>query len=297
MLKMKFIIDKYNKSSVFFLLCSLMILLNGCSDLVLMHPKGDIGLEERKLILIAFALMLTIVIPVIIMTIIFSVKYRASNIKNIRYDPNWDKSKTIELILWIIPIIIITVLSVLTWKSTHKLDPKKPIISSTSDLIIIDVIALDWKWLFIYPQYNIAVINELTVPVNVPIQFNITSNSIMNAFFIPQLGSQIYAMAGMKTQLFLIANTPGIYKGISSNFSGQGFSGMKFTVNTTQNELEFHEWICKVKISQNHISNMNDYEELAKPSKFHPIIYFSYVKPDLFYAVINKFMGHNKHCK
>lgn len=293
---MKCISNIYRKFVVFFLLCN-SVLLNGCSNLVLMNPKGYIGLEERKLILIAFALMLTIVIPVIIMTIVFSIKYRASNIKNTQYDPTWDQSKKIECIIWGIPVLIIVILSILTWKSTHELDPKKIIKSETSDSIIVNVVALDWKWLFIYPNDNIATVNELVFPINVPIQFNITSNAVMNSFFIPQLGSQIYAMAGMQTQLFLIANEPGIYKGISSNFSGQGFSGMKFTVIATKNKEEFNQWIYKVKMSKNCIESMNAYEKLAKPSSFHPITYFATVKSNLFHEVINKFILQNKNCK
>lgn len=287
---MNLILNKYKKFSNFYGLFSSTILLNGCNNLVLMHPQGNIGLEERKLIIITLSLMLTIVIPVIIMTIFFSIKYRASRIKNTHYHPNWDTSKIIECIVWIIPIFIITILSIFTWESTHKLDPKKPIKSIISEPIIINVIALDWKWLFIYPKNNIATINELTIPINTPIQFNITSNAVMNSFFIPQLGSQIYAMAGMKTQLFLIANKPGKYQGISSNFSGAGFSGMKFTVIAAKNHEEFNKWICTVQTSKNSIKSMNAYEEIAKPSTFHPVIYFSSVKPDLFCEVINKFI-------
>lgn len=287
---MRFILKKFQKISKYFLLYSLITLLNGCDNLILMHPKGLIGLEERKLIVITFMLMLTIVIPVIIITIVFSIKYRESNTKNKQYDPNWNHSKIIEFISWTIPILIITILSILTWKSTHQLDPAKPIVSSNPEnTMIINVIALDWKWLFIYPIYNIGVINELIIPINVPIQFNITSNSIMNSFFIPQLGSQIYAMAGMQTKLFLIANEPGQYKGMSANFSGQGFSGMKFTVTAKKNQAEFDQWIKTVKTSSNRIEDMSSYEELAKPSQFHPVMYFSNVKPNLFYEVINKF--------
>lgn len=294
---MKFILNKHRKISLFFLSCILMMLLNGCDNLVLMHPKGSIGLEEQKLILISFALMLVVVIPVIIMTIFFSIKYRSTNVNNTHYCPNWDHSKTIEYIIWIIPICIIIILSVLTWESTHKLDPKKPLIHTKSEPIIIDVIALNWKWLFIYPKNNIAVINELTIPINVPVQFNVTSNAVMNSFFIPQLGSQIYAMAGMHTQLFLIANQPGTYRGISSNFSGQGFSGMKFTVIATKNEEEFNQWINNVKLSKYRIDDMHTYEELAKPSIFNPVMYFSNVKHNLFYTVINKFINQNENYK
>ncbi|WHL24868.1 MAG: ubiquinol oxidase subunit II [Candidatus Blochmannia vicinus] len=286
---MKFSVYNIRKYVCYCFLYSLIAILSGCNDLVLLYPKGQIGIEERSLILTAFALMLTIVIPVIGMTIFFTIKYRASNIKNIKYNPNWKNSRKIEFVIWFVPILIIIFLGVLTWESTHKLDPKKPITSYSVQPIIIDVISLDWKWLFIYPKQNIAVINELVFPKCVPIKFNVTSNSVMNSFFIPQLGGQIYAMAGMHTELNLIANEVGHYKGVSSNFSGQGFSNMKFTVFVTQTEKEFEEWIQKVQKSSYHIDNMSMYEELAKPSEHHPIIYFSNVQSNLFYNVINKF--------
>lgn len=286
---------KFRKLYILFLLSNLIILLSGCNNLVIMYPKGQIGLEERSLILTAFGLMLIIIIPVIIMTVFFSIKYNTSNIKNTKYNPNWDHSKKIELIIWSVPILIIILLSILTWKSTHNLDPKKPITTTyNAKPITINVISLDWKWLFIYPKQKIAVINELVFPINTPIKFNITSNSVMNSFFIPQLGGQIYAMAGMCTELNLIANEPGQYKGISSNFSGSGFSGMKFTVITTHTNKEFEQWIKKVKNSPYQINNMLIYEQLAKPSEYHPVTYFSNIEPKLFHNVINKFICHKK---
>lgn len=282
---------------IFFLLSNLTLLLGGCNNIVIMCPAGQIGLEERSLILTAFGLMLIIIIPVIIMTIFFSIKYRISNIKNTQYNPEWDHSKKIEIITWTVPILIIILLSILTWKSTHKLDPTKPIVtSSNTQPITIEVISLDWKWLFIYPKQAVGVINELVFPANTPIKFNITSNSVMNAFFIPQLGGQIYAMAGMCAELHLIANTPGKYKGISSNFSGPGFSGMKFTVIATQTNKEFEEWIQKIKNSPYQINNMSIYEQLAQPSEYHSITYFSNIQSNLFHNVINKFTHHKKEC-
>ncbi|WP_046289098.1 ubiquinol oxidase subunit II [Blochmannia endosymbiont of Polyrhachis (Hedomyrma) turneri] len=262
-------------------------LLTGCNNIILMHPKGNVGLQERSLILIALTLMLIVVIPAITMTIIFAVKYRSSNTHN-NYNPNWTNNHKIEITIWSIPIIIITILATLTWKSTHTLDPQKKI-TSTLDPITIQVIALDWKWLFIYPKENIATINEIVFPINTPLQFNITSNSVMNAFFIPQLGSQIYAMAGMHTILHLIANQPGIYKGISSNFSGYGFSGMKFNAIATKNIEEFKEWVQMIHLSHKKLNNMEFYEKLARPTENHPVEYFSEVKVNLFNDVINKF--------
>ncbi|URJ32644.1 ubiquinol oxidase subunit II [Blochmannia endosymbiont of Camponotus sp.] len=291
---MKFSVCKHRKMCISLLLYSLIPVLNGCSGLVLLHPKGQIGIEERSLILTALGLMLSIVVPVIVMTFFFTIKYRASNLRNTRYNPNWVNSKKIEFIIWAVPILIIIFLGAVTWKTTHKLDPKNPIVSSVEQPIIIDVISLDWKWLFIYPKQNIAVINELVFPAHIPIKFNVTSNSVMNSFFIPQLGGQIYAMAGMRTELYLIANAAGRYKGISSNFSGRGFSGMKFTVTATQTKQEFEQWIQTAQKSSHQINNMSIYEELAKPSEYHPIIYFSNVQPNLFFNVINKFTHQRK---
>lgn len=265
-------------------------LLSGC-DTALLDPKGQIGLEQKSLILTAFGLMLIVVIPVLVMTIVFARKYRASN-TNAKYTPNWSHSRKIELIVWAVPIIIISILATITWKTTHELDPYKPLNSDVKP-IRIDVVSLDWKWLFIYPDLGIATVNELAFPANTPVNFRVTSNSVMNSFFIPSLGSQIYAMPGMQTQLHLIANEAGKYKGISSNFSGSGFSGMKFTAIATPDKNAFEQWVDQVKESPNTLDSMDQFEALAKPSEYHPVEYFSSAKPDLMVDIIHKFMGHD----
>ncbi|MXP51369.1 ubiquinol oxidase subunit II [Pantoea sp. SoEX] len=283
---------KYNskiKKILLFISCA--TLLSGCES-ALLNPKGQIALQQRSLILTAFCLMLIVVIPAIVMTILFAWKYRESNV-NAKYSPNWSHSNKIEAIVWTIPIIIVIFLSILSWKSTHELEPRKPIASNVRP-IEIDVVALDWKWLFIYPKQGFATINQIAFPVNTPILFKITSNSVMNSFFIPQLGSQIYAMAGMETQLNLIANYPGIYNGISSNFSGQGFSDMKFKAIVTENNQGFEKWTDNIKKSNIVIRDMNDFENIAIPSKNDPVKYFSKVDPTLFLKIIEKFkMNHN----
>jgi len=272
----------------------LSVILYGCNEMVLMHPKGQIGIEQRSLILISLGTMIIVVIPAIIMAIVFSIRYRSSNIKAL-YNPDWSYSNRLEIIIWSVPVLIVFFLAIITWKSTHALDPSKPISSNDVQLpITIEVISLDWKWLFFYPDQNIATINEISFPVNTPIKFKITSNSVMNSFFIPQLGSQVYAMAGMESLLNLIANKSGIYKGISSNFSGKGFSGMKFVVIVTKNEKEFKHWIQTVKSSPNQICTVNEYEILAKPSEFHEVKYFSKIKPNLFNDIIKKTMNSHK---
>ncbi len=266
------------------------LLLSGCNMAVL-DPKGAIGMEQKSLILTATWLMLIVVVPVIIMTFLFAWKYRASN-KKATYAPNWSHSNKIEFVVWTIPCIIIVFLGILTWNTTHKLDPRVPLVSDAKP-IVIEAISLDWKWLFIYPEQGIATVNEISFPANVPVQFKVTSGSVMNSFFIPQLGSQIYAMAGMQNQVHLIANEEGSYKGISANFSGKGFSGMKFNAYVTSPE-KFAQWVAKVKQSPQGLQ-LADYEQLAKPTENNPVTYFSTVKPNIYQDIINKFMGSDSH--
>uniref|UniRef100_UPI003F5CF38A cytochrome o ubiquinol oxidase subunit II n=1 Tax=Candidatus Fukatsuia anoeciicola TaxID=2994492 RepID=UPI003F5CF38A len=280
--------NSYIKSIKILSLFTAIIILSGC-DTILMNPKGAIGVEQKNLILTAIGLMLIVVIPVIFMTLVFAWKFRAKN-KNSAYTPYWSHSNKIEIIIWLVPIIIITILAVITWQTSHKLDPYKPLVSDKKP-ITIEVVSLDWKWLFIYPEQGIATVNELAFPINIPLNFKITSNSVMNSFFIPQLGGQIYAMAGMQTKLHLIANDAGKYKGFSSSYSGEGFSGMKFTAIATLTEADFNQWVRQIKASSYTLNNTNDFNKLAQPSKNNPVKYFSSVKPGLFKEQINKFMG------
>ncbi|AHE50293.1 ubiquinol oxidase polypeptide II [Aeromonas hydrophila 4AK4] len=267
-------------------------LLSGC-DMALMSPKGQVGLEQKSLILTALGLMLIVVIPVIIMTVAFARKYRASN-TTAKYTPDWSHSNKIEAVVWTVPVIIVAILAVITWKTSHSLDPYKPLESDVKP-IQVDVISLDWKWLFVYPELGIASVNELAFPVNTPINFRVTSDTVMNSFFIPQLGGQIYAMAGMQTKLHLIANEAGQYKGISGSYSGAGFSGMKFKAIATQDQAGFDAWVAKVKQSPKMLSTMGEFDALAKKSENHPVEYFASADPKLFVNVINKFMGGMSH--
>ncbi|XBC44264.1 MAG: ubiquinol oxidase subunit II [Buchnera aphidicola (Schlechtendalia peitan)] len=271
-----------------FLLINVICILFGCSGGIL-QPSGTIAEEQKFLIFIAFLAMLCIVIPVFFMTVFFTIKYRENNVY-VTYKPNWSHSYFIELLVWGIPIFLIILLSVLSWKSSHNLDPRKQIFSYNKP-IKINVVSLDWKWLFIYPNENIATVNELVFPINTPIVFELTSNSVMNSFFIPSLGSQIYTMAGMSTELNLIANKSGIYKGISSNYSGKGFSDMKFRVIVTPNSFAFKKWIEKVHNSSYKLSSLSSFKELACPSENSVIKYYSAVKKNLFNIIIKKF--HN----
>ena len=262
-------------------------LLNGC-DNALLNPKGQVGLDERNLIITSTLLMLIVVIPVIIMTLWFAWRYRASNTKS-TYLPNWEHSTKIEIVLWAVPCIIIFALSIITWNSSHELNPSKPL-QSTEKPIVIDVVALDWKWLFFYPEQGVATVNEIAFPVNVPVEFHITSGTVMNSFFIPQLGSQIYAMGGMENKLNLIANQPGTFPGLSANYSGAGFGAMKFNAVVGTKE-DFTAWVNKVKQSPKTL-DLTAYTALTQLSaeeksphyepKVYPTTYFASFKQDLF---------------
>ncbi|WP_425619605.1 ubiquinol oxidase subunit II [Buchnera aphidicola] len=264
--------------------------LNGCSGTIL-SPHGSIAIKEYKLILISFIMMLFVVIPVIFMTIYFAIKYRSTNTNQI-YRPNWSDSRKIEIIVWTIPIIIISFLAFLAWHNTHELEPKKSIVSIYNP-IKIDVVALDWKWLFIYPDYHIATINEIMFPIDRPIIFHITSKSVMNSFFIPDLGSQIYAMPGMITKLNLIANYPGIHHGISSNYSGKGFSNMKFTAISVVKYSSFLEWIENIKKSPKTLNSIKDFNIVSIPNDNYSVEYFSNVQKQLFHQIVKQYCIKN----
>jgi cytochrome o ubiquinol oxidase subunit 2 len=262
-------------------------LLTGCQGGIL-DPKGQVAADEKSLIITATVLMLLVVIPVIVMTFLFAWKYRASN-KDAIYTPKWSHSNKIEAVVWIIPIIIVACLAVVTWKTTHKLDPYRPL-DSDKKPINVQVVAMNWKWLFIYPDLHIATVNQIAFPKDVPVNFRITSDAAMNSFFIPQLGGQIYAMAGMETKLHLVANEAGTYKGFSANYSGAGFSGMKFNAIATETPEQFDAWVQKVRASGKAL-NADTYLALAKPSENNAVAFFNTPEPRLFDAVLHKYMA------
>ena len=261
---------------------SAALLLSGCRWAVL-DPKGPVGLEERSIILTATVLMLIVVVPVIALTLLFAWRYRASNVKA-EYRPDWSHSNRIEAVIWLIPCIIVAALGVIAWRSSHTLDPYRPLDSRVKPLRI-EAVALDWKWLFIYPDQKVATVNEVAFPANVPVELHITSATVMNAFFIPQLGSQIYAMAGMQTQLHLLASEPGTYQGLSSNYSGDGFSGMTFEAVALPTQQGFAAWLVKVRAAQ-HPLGTAAYEQLAVPSESNPVAYYSQVQAGLFADIV-----------
>lgn len=264
-----------------------LLSLAGCNA-VLLSPAGDLAVRQRDLIIISTGLMLLIIVPVIVLTLVFAWKYRASN-TSARYEPDWSHSTAIEVVVWLIPCLIIIALGIITWKSSHDLDPYKPLESSKKP-VTVEVVALNWKWLFIYPELKIATVNQIAFPVDTPVNFKITSDSIMNSFFIPQLGSQVYAMAGMETKLHLIANEAGSYDGVSANYSGGGFSGMKFKAIAMSN-YEFDQWVAKVRASSTELG-VEGYQTLAQPSEKEPVAYYGKVEDQLFRHILHKYMGH-----
>lgn len=262
------------------------LLLAGCEGGIL-DPKGQVGVDEKQLIVVATLLMLIVVVPVILMTLFFAWKYREGRTQEI-YAPKWSHSNKIELVVWLIPIIIVVILGVITWRSTHDLDPYKPLVHE-KEHIVVEVVSLNWKWLFIYPELGVASVNELAFPTDVPVEFRITSDTTMNSFFIPQLGGQIYSMAGMETQLHLIANEAGQYDGYSANYSGEGFTGMKFKAIATPDEAGFDAWVNKLKQSSDILSPAT-YPQLAKPSENNPVQYFGEVSSGMFHHILHQFM-------
>ncbi len=267
-------------------LALLSMLLNGC-NLVLFDPKGPIASQQMDIIIISILVMLIVVVPVIIMGIWFPYKYRATNTSN-EYKPNWEHSNLIEAVVWAVPILIIITLGIITYITSYSLDPRKPI-ESDKETMVVQVVAMDWKWLFIYPEYEIATVNEIAMPVDTPVEFLVTSDTVMNSFFIPHLGTQIYAMSGMENRVHLMASEEGVYPGISANYSGFGFSGMKFSA-IAKNQQDFESWVEQVKRSPG-ILNDKRFQQLREKSRDVKPMHFSSVNPLLFTQIIEHYTG------
>lgn len=281
-------------------LLPLTILLSGCNFVVL-YPAGDVAAQQRDLVAISTILMLLIIIPVMALTVLFAWRYRQSN-TSATYEPDWDHSTQLELIIWAAPLLIIICLGAITWTGTHLLDPYRPLgridesrqVPETAKPLEVNVVALDWKWLFIYPEQGLATINELAAPVDRPISFRITASSVMNSFYIPALAGQIYAMPGMETKLHAVINRSGKYKGFSANYSGSGFSGMRFEFHALTDE-NFNAWIAKVK-AQNASLSRAEYLQIEKPSENVPVRYYGKVDPALYKAILNMCVETGKMC-
>jgi cytochrome o ubiquinol oxidase subunit II len=281
-------------------LLPLFALLGGCQFVVL-NPSGDIALQQRNLVVISTVLMLLIIIPVIALTLVFAWRYRQSNTAA-RYEPDWDHSTKLELVIWSVPLLIIVCLGAVTWMGTHLLDPYRAIgrvavgfpVTGDEAPLEVEVVALDWKWLFFYPQYGVASVNELAAPVDRPIEFRITASSVMNSFYVPALAGQIYAMPGMQTKLNAVINKSGVYQGFSANYSGAGFSGMHFAFHATDRH-EFERWVAEVKQSSDTLDR-DTYLRLARPSENEPPHRYATADPGLFEAVLNRCVEPGKMC-
>ncbi|MBR0550989.1 ubiquinol oxidase subunit II [Stakelama marina] len=278
----------------------LLPLVSGCSSAVL-NPSGDVAAQQRDLIIIATVLMLLIIIPVMVLTVLFARKYRHQN-EDADYDPDWDHSTQLELLIWSAPLLIIICLGAVTWTSTHRLDPYRPVerlqpgrqIAKDVKPLDVQVVSLDWKWLFIYPEYGIATVNEVAAPVDRPITFHLTSSNVMNAFYVPALAGMIYTMPSMETKLNAVINKPGNYEGFSSNFSGDGFSHMDFRFHGLS-EAGFKQWIGKAKQSGRALDTAT-YLKLEKPSEDVPVIRYSQVAPGLYDKVMNHCVAPGSRC-
>jgi cytochrome o ubiquinol oxidase subunit 2 len=282
------------------LLSPLVFLLSGC-DLVVMSPSGDIASQQSDLIIISTILMLLIIVPVMFLTFFFAWRYRQSN-TTAKYDPEWHHSTRLEIVIWAAPLAIIIALGAITWISTHKLDPYRPLdrldaeraIPAEVKPLTIEVVALDWKWLFFYPELGIATVNELAAPIDVPINFKITSSSMMNSFYIPALAGQIYAMPGMQTKLHAVINKPGVFDGFSANYSGDGFSHMRFKFHGLTQQ-GFDDWAATVK-SRGTALNRDAYLKLEKPSEKEPVRYFASAEAGLYEQILNMCANPGKMC-
>jgi cytochrome o ubiquinol oxidase subunit 2 len=251
----------------------------------LLSPQGPIALAERGLMVTATLFMLIVIVPVFGLLFFFAWRYRAGNKKS-RYAPDWEYGRMEELVWWAIPLEIVLILGALTWTSTQQLDPRKPL--PGAEPLVVQVVALEWKWLFIYPKERLASVNYLALPVGRPVRFEVTADAPMNSFWIPQLGGQIYAMTGMVTLLHLQANNAGIYKGLSANYSGEGFARMRFTAEA-MSEGAFAEWIRQTKDSPAFLDN-ESYRALSAPSLSEPLYYGS-VNPTLYDTIVATFNG------
>jgi len=282
------------------LLLPLLALLPGCEAVVL-SPAGDIAAQQRDLLVMSVVLMLIIIIPVMALTVFFAWKYRESN-KEARYEPDWDHSTHLELVIWAAPLLIIICLGAITWSGTHLLDPYRSLdrvnkgqaVAAGVEPLQVNVVAMDWKWLFIYPEYGIATVNELAAPVDRPIRFHITSTGVMNSFYIPALAGQIYAMPGMETKMNAVINRPGKYVGFSANYSGDGFSDMRFAFHGLD-QAGFDQWIAGVRADGKGLDR-ETYLELEKPSEKVPVLHYASVDQGLFDAVLNMCVEPGKMC-
>jgi cytochrome o ubiquinol oxidase subunit 2 len=263
------------------LLASAALFLAGC-DRGILDPVGPVGSAEKTILINSTAIMLAIVIPTIVATIAFAWWFRRGNSKA-EYRPDWEYSGAIEMVVWSIPALTIMLLGGITWISSYDLEPSKPLTSAVKP-VRVDVVSLDWKWLFIYPDQGIATVNQLVVPAGTPVNFRLTSATVWNSFFVPQFGSMIYTMPRMTTRLNLQADRQGVYDGLSSHYSGEGFSGMRFKAHVVPPQ-EFASW-AQGALGKGQVLDAKTYANLSKPSSYVKPITYGAVAPGLFDAIV-----------
>jgi cytochrome o ubiquinol oxidase subunit 2 len=284
----------------YLLIAPLLATLTACNTVVL-NPSGDVALQQRDLLVRSTMLMLLIIIPVMALTVWFAWRYRHSN-KAAEYDPDWHHSTRLELVIWAAPLLIVICLGALTWLGTHLLDPYRYLgriapgqpVTQQAKPLQINVVALDWKWLFIYPEQGFATLNEMAVPVNRPVVMRITSSSVMNSFYVPALAGQVYAMPGMETKLHGVLNKPVVSEGFSANYSGAGFSGMKFKF-LGFSEADFERWVQAAKSGDGALTR-EKYLELERPTQNEPARRFAKVDARLYNAILNRCVEPGKMC-
>lgn len=262
------------------------LLVRSGSRYDILQPMGDIARQQRDLLYFALLLCAIVVVPVFTMLGVFAWKFRSSNKKS-HYKPEWSENKWLEIVWWGIPIIIIGILATVTWFTSHSLDPYRPIVSDKK-AIEVQVVALQWKWLFIYPELGVATLNQLPVPVDTPVHFTLTADAPMSAFWIPTLGSQIYNMNGMSSQLYLIANHTGDFPGYTTNINGEGYAKMKFMVHA-QSEVDFNAWLKRAKNSSD-MMDQTAYDKLAKPETITEEREYMLMDRGLYDWVVQKYM-------
>ncbi|MRW89654.1 ubiquinol oxidase subunit II [Duganella sp. FT80W] len=282
------------------LLLAPLLWLAGC-DTVVLNPSGDIAAQQAHLVVVSTLLMLLIIVPVMFLICLFAWRYRKSNTAA-EYKPDWDHSTKLELLIWGAPLLIIIVLGLITWIYTHLLDPYRPLsridenrpIAAGVKPLEVQVVAMDWKWMFIYPEQGVATVNELVTPIDVPVRFHMTSTSVMNAFYIPALAGMVYTMPGMETQLNAVMNKVGVYDGFSANYSGAGFSDMKFKYHGVS-QSDFDAWVAKTKADTSALTR-TEFQALDKPTIKHPIMHFGTVDKGLYDLILNRCVAEGTVC-
>ncbi|MBN8809366.1 MAG: ubiquinol oxidase subunit II [Sphingomonas sp.] len=274
-------------------------LLSAC-DRAVLNPAGDVAMQQRDIIYFSTAIMLLIIVPVIVLIVLFAWRYRAGN--QATYDPDFDHSTSLELVIWSAPLLIIICLGALTWWSTHLLDPFRPLdriaagrpADPKAKPLVVQVVSLDWKWLFIYPEQGIATVNELALPVDRQVRFDMTSTNMMNTFYAPAMAGMIYTMPGMRSTLHAVVNRPGVYDGLSGSYSGAGFSDMHFKLYGV-GQRDFDAWVARVKGSGKTLDT-TAFLALAKPSEKVPPMYFAGVDGTLFDRIYRRCVAPGSSC-